>query len=314
MSSASYGFRVRFAFVAAGTIISEDNFVTFETQLGMPLKFASADKRTQIRDSSQFAISGLGFDSVATATEAAESVCDALLLYAVRQQTGIDLGRDSISSLQISETGEKYIAEMLNAERIIVDKLGITVFEVDPKPTFFGMKMSGQTTSQSDFLTEKLASTVGKFRFTSLKAQLAADLYGVSHFVGRVPARFLLLVCALEAMLEFEPKSEDAVKHIDFLIEKTKTSMLSEQEAESILAGLRFLKRESISSSGRRLALQAGGDGGYGGEESQRFFGRIYKMRSQLVHEGKFEAKEMHSLIGELERLVKDAIESYVVE
>ena len=67
------------------------------------------------------------------------------------------------------------------------------------------------------------------------------------------------------------------------LISLTKESTLTENEINSLLGSLQYLRNDSISRSGRKLASKLE-DRRYMEERAVEFFARCYKMRNDLVH------------------------------
>jgi hypothetical protein len=61
---------------------------------------------------------------------------------------------------------------------------------------------------------------------------------------------------------------------------------LSAEEKRSLVGGLRELRRESISSAGRRLAAERLGERTYMEMPAAKFFAHCYDLRSRLVHGG----------------------------
>jgi len=313
MTTSTYAFPVRFALPMAGTFASSEQAIAFDTDTGPALTFASADKDTVISETNQFRISGSGFASIQEAEAAAESVRQSLLMYAVRHNVALDLGRDSVTDLMFSDEVKQAVKKATGGS-LIADKLGTTVYSSDDKPQFLGINMTGKGVCEPSFLTGSVARTFGKHSFAKPRALLAAELYTVGHLVARIPARFLLLVSSLEALLEVGPRPQETIDHVQSLIKQTEQSNLPQDEKASLINGLNSLRKESISTAGRRLAAEVGAGQTYGELSASDFFKKIYQLRSQLVHEGQFDAKVIHGLIEELDRLVREAIEMHILK
>ena len=122
----------------------------------------------------------------------------------------------------------------------------------------------------------------------SEREQTAFGLYSGSMFVASLAdARFLMLMMAMETLIEQEPRSDAAVAHVDRLIEQTRESGLPSPEITSLRSSLEYLRRESISAAGRRLAQERLAGRTYGDpvkESPSKFFTGCYELRSRLVH------------------------------
>ena len=78
-------------------------------------------------------------------------------------------------------------------------------------------------------------------------------------------------------------RSEKVLAHVDQVIELTKTADLPRAEVKSLLGSLEWLRKESITRTGRTLARELDGRC-YLGERPDKFFAKCYTIRSDLVH------------------------------
>jgi hypothetical protein len=97
--------------------------------------------------------------------------------------------------------------------------------------------------------------------------------------------RFIALMMAYESLLQLQLRPSPARAHVDELIRLTKESQLEQVQIDSLTGSLKWLRNESISQAGRRLAASAGTmhfmrDT----EDAVTFFTRCYDVRSRLVH------------------------------
>jgi len=114
--------------------------------------------------------------------------------------------------------------------------------------------------------------------------RLAFDLYSASAFVSESPAaRLVMLMMALEALMDVGERGEELRTHIDRLVLATDEAELDPSDAESVKNALRGLKRESTRSAGRRLVTALNGRA-YDGITPVKFFNHCYAIRSALVH------------------------------
>ncbi len=139
--------------------------------------------------------------------------------------------------------------------------------------------------------------------------QVAYDLYGASFAEVPTDARFLLLMMAIETMIEPEPRAAEVQAHVEALRTATKDSDLSDDEIRSIYGTLQYLRNASIGQAGRKLASRLG-DRTYADKTPERFFSKCYELRSALVHGGhpRPSRAEVSSLAAPLETFVGDLL------
>ena len=311
----SFGFRVCFILNGAGSLSSDEEFISFVAlKENIPLKLSSGTAGVSIGNTDRFSVSGGSFESAESAHTTAEKVRVALLRRATAMRRGIDLGQQSLKGFGMSAYGKQLVAEMFKVHAVREDHLGITVFRDDPKPKFVRMNATGLVSSQAQALISDLSTTLGHYKFATEESEIAAGIYAISHFVGRAPARFLLLFVSLEALFKPGPRSEAAQKHVQSLIETTKQAQLPPNEQDAIASALTFLKSQSIAQTGRQLAATLLKEKTYEGLDAAVFFSHIYKMRNDIVHRGKIEPDAVHSILGEFDRFVSELIGQYYVE
>lgn len=115
------------------------------------------------------------------------------------------------------------------------------------------------------------------------RQRVAYDLYAGSFSQTNSDARFVLLVMAVESMLEPKQRTEAAQALVEDFIARVKDSGLHPDEIASLSNTATWLKQESISKTGRRLAATLR-PRTYAGEDAVTFFTRCYDLRSRLVH------------------------------
>lgn len=311
----SFGFRVCFTLNGEGSLTSEKESISFVAlKDNIPLKLSSGVAGMSLGKTDRFSISGGSFNTAENAQAAAEKVRVALLRRATAMRRGIDLGQQSLKSFRMSAHGKQYVAEMLKVHAVREDHLGITVFRDDPKPKFVRMNATGLVSSQAQALVDDLSTVVGRYKFATDESEIAAGIYAISHFVGRAPARFLLLFVSLEALFKPKLRSESAQRHVQALIEATQQAQLPTDEREAIASALTFLKSRSIAQTGRELAATLLEGQIFEGMDAATFFSHTYKMRNDIVHRGKIEASAVHSILGEFDRFVSELINRQYVE
>lgn len=109
-------------------------------------------------------------------------------------------------------------------------------------------------------------------------------LFNASFFQPTADSRFLVLVMAVEALIEPVSRSPEGLEHVDRLIEQTRAATLPGVDKDSMIGALQWLRRESINQAGKRLASMRLGGRLYSGRAAPEFFSYCYQLRSNLVH------------------------------
>jgi hypothetical protein len=307
-----YGFRVCFCLMAKGSLTSLKRTVAANSPgCGQMLKLSAGKPGQPLGKSERFSISGEGFATEPEAEIAGHAVRTALLLISARMRRGLDIGQNSLRSFAISTHVKEAVAAQLGTS-LVEDHLGLTTFSL-PKPSFLRLNMAGLLSRSAESFLADVAATAGQHRCASKKAESAAELYAISHFVGRAPARFLLLFVAMESLFEAAPRTTEARKHVDCLITATRVATIDPEEKEALCAALTFLKDRSIAQTGRTLADSLLGSERYESLAPGKFFSHVYKVRNRLVHRGEIDPASLHTLLGEFDRFVADLVSRHFV-
>ena len=280
-----YSFRIRVNRSLGCTLQTDSSEIYIaapEANISLFLRAASADK--SIKDAEQWALFGEGYTSESEAEEAGMRFQDALMITLAKMRIGVDFGERSPKGA-VTE----YALGLLQkgGKRFLNDVHGLQVYLSEPKPRFIRVGIP-TLTSGSPLLTfqnEFHGAIVQNRRLTD-RERLAFSLFNASFFETRAESRFLLLVMAVEVIIEPLPKSRKAVQHVDRFIEETKHAPLNPDERVSLIGSSKWLRNESISKAGKRLVSERLGDKNYNDIAAPAFFSRVYSMRSRLVHGG----------------------------
>jgi hypothetical protein len=283
----AYCFRIRFRLGEHVAIRSDDTEWVL-TDPALPNEVIrlrpTPDPVGSIGAARELSLFGSGYSSKAGAQAAAERWRDVLHAAFARFAIGADFGERAPGSA-FTEYGLRTLEAQLG-RRVLNDVHGIMTFACEPQPTFVhqGMEM---TVGHNPALLRRAidhAASIG-LRLTP-QQRVAFDLYSASFFIPVADARFLMLMMAVETLITLELRSDKEQRHIATLIDATQESGLEKSAIHSIASTLGWLKYESISQAGRRLAASLG-ERLYAGEQSVAFFTGCYELRSALVH-GKY--------------------------
>lgn len=283
MSNANYSFRIRFNRSPTDTIQVETNELELPTIGSQPSVILRARQDDlKIRDSDQLAVVGSGYDSHQNAEVAGREVKKALSVALAKVRVGADFG-DRAPKGMFTEHGLKWVEQQIG-QRALNNVHGLMVFETFPKPRF--ASTNGQMTrgtTQESFIAA-YAKALEASPTISESEELSYTLFNASFFQPTADSRFLLLIMAIEALIRPKPRSGESLAQVESFVLQTKQANLPDQEKNSILGTLRWLRVESINQAGRRMVNERLGDRIYLEMTAPDFFTHCYQMRSNLVH------------------------------
>lgn len=234
-----------------------------------------------LRDALRIVIRGEGYECEGSALEARERWRDIVCRALARLNLGADLG-ERMAYGQLTEAGERWYATQVG-HPVKSDVPGVTAFPCDPDLRFVRSQAEGCRRPSPEHSAAVFGAAVLLDSRLSPVERLAFDLYSGSFFQPSADARLLMLMMAVETLLELQPRSAAAQAHVQALIDATAAADLAESERQSLTGSLLWLLDESIGQAGRRLAKQLE-PRQYGGLTPSAFFTQCYTMRSALVH------------------------------
>jgi hypothetical protein len=230
----------------------------------------------------------------------------ALLVYALKMGSGIDLGRYRPGGV-LTKAGQEHFAP--SGGRALQDEADLTVFQDVSGTVFVGFDARGSVARSTGRFRELIAESYGGDEQTDSKLALALELFSMSRLENSPRSRLVTLATAIEAILDRKPRSAASQALIAALIETTRKSSLARNERESLVAALSGLRHESIGKAGRSLVQALLGEKEYNGKRPAAFFQRLYALRSTLVHKGRVEpSAELYGHANTAEVFVKDLI------
>jgi hypothetical protein len=276
---------------------------------GFALFLRSGVHEKSIKEAEQLVLAGEGFISEEAAKEAGQRFEDVFMITLAKGRIGADFGDRAPKSF-FTQHGLKSFFGL--GERLTLNNVhGLMVYPSEPKPQFVafgpGTLLVGMTVET--FQIEFGAAGERNRKLTD-RERIAFTLFNSSFFQPGADARFLLLTMAIEALIEPAQKSSAAMQLVDEFIKQTKESAVQQSEKNSLIGSLKWLRDESISKAGQRLAREKLGDRCYEGKSASDFFTAVYSTRSRLVH-GKVPFPTFHEingLAGQLEVFVSDLL------
>jgi hypothetical protein len=310
----SYTFRIRFNRALATTILTDAP----EIQLPAPDSGVSLALRAtsgkSLKEDERCALVGEGYKSDRDAWEAGSRIQDILVLTLAKLRIGANFGNRAPIHGQYIEThftpeGLQHTQQLLTDERHLNDAPGLSVYLSDPKPKFVALAPLVAIAKNPDNVKNTFVSGLTKGRPLTDRERVAFDLFFASFFQPSPDVRFLLLIMAVEALIEPQLKSKEAVAYIDDFIKQIKSSGIAEPEKSSLIGQLDdYVRHVSIGQGGKRLAEQILGSALYGDKPAPTFFSYCYGLRSDLVHGRTPPLEEISRIGAPLEVFVSDLL------
>jgi hypothetical protein len=306
----TYSFRVRLDRSPTDTIQTEANeiVINVEEDSVRRLKLHNPDRVGTILHATQLVLTGDGYETEGEAFAAGERYQDALTVALARHRIGADFGLRAPKGM-FTESGLAMLQQQLG-QPVLNSVHGLMTFNTEPRPRFalFSAKPL-RGVNQGMFERSFSAAVAARPKLTD-REKLAYSLFNASFFRESADSRFLLLMMAVEALLEPAPRSNAERTHVEWLIQSTREADLSAEARNSMVGALRWLLNESISHAGRRLSADRLGNRIYLDMPASKFFSHCYGLRSSLVHGSTpyptFET--VSTAVGQLEVFVSDLL------
>jgi hypothetical protein len=290
MTEPAYCFRIRMDLPRpSGLGIDASTLTVSVTDVG-EVALTSLDGNTLLSQAGTVVISGPRFPTESEASDAAARVRSCLQVALARIGIGADFGDRRPGGEGMSGTDRARVLRE-QGKRYMNNVHGTQVYECDPPPTFVAAPPvpSLAVVSPPGAFENAFEAAAARPREPNPSLEVAYDLFAASFFVtGQADARFLILMMAVEAMLEFERRPPTILAHVENVIEATrKLEIPADEEAhrKALLTTLERQRDESIGHAGRRLARTLGNRTyGWGRETPEKFFSSCYTIRSRLVH------------------------------
>jgi hypothetical protein len=237
-----------------------------------------------IKESRELVLRGRGWSSSEAASTAGTIHMDALKLAFTRLRIGADFGgREGTSAF--TRFGLQ-VLEQQSGTRVLNDTPGVLVFESEPSPLFASV---GSPTlvnlMQPDRVAKAFNFAIQNCPAISESEGLSLDLFHASFFQLTNDIRFLVLVMAVEALLDPQSRPPAVASYVQrWLREVEESESIAEEEKASLHGSLKWLLCESINRSGRKFAIQRLGNRKYLDRNADNFFSYCYGLRSRLVH------------------------------
>lgn len=304
----SFSFRIRFHLPDEYRVGINSSELIIGNYLGSDIVLKSNQANTPISESHALILRGDNYASAEEAWNAGLHCKDVLILAFAQNRVGADFGERAPRSV-VTNAGLKMLKDK-TGEYTLNDVHGLMIFESKPQIIFASASEKHIVTKSKERFIHTLKLAFKCNPNLSDQQRLAFDLFGTSFFQKSIDARFLMLMVAVETLIEPEIRSEKVQDHLKQLIQLTKeSSVILLDEKASLIGSLQSLNKESIGQAGRKL-VKCLGNRKYGGQEPHAFFTTCYETRSKLVHGHipRPTRDDIASICGSLESFVGDLI------
>jgi hypothetical protein len=305
-------FRHRFVLPQVGKLNFEEQTVLLKEGDGRRIWLSSAAADQPLKASDQAALRGAGFESEQQAAEAADFWRGVLERSFAAVNVGVDFGDRAPQGAWTPALLKTLEAQF--DRPVFYDTHRLVIFSCEPTPDFQRGTASGVSPLAKKHWFRALQAAEREPAL-SQRERLAYDIYSASFFVSEPPdARLMMLMMALETLMEQRDRDQTTQEHVQRLIAITAEATIEKNEKHSITSSLELLMQESISQAGKRLADSLG-DRRYADRSPKQFFTDCYELRSVLAH-GRFprpSRDDVNRLATPLQRFVGDLIAGSMV-
>lgn len=243
---------------------------------------SSAIEAPPLSEATNLVIRGEGYASKTQAAVEGEMWRDVISRAFARLHLAADFG-DRLPFASLTEAGEAWLSAR-HGSPVLADRPGVTVFEDQPGLRFVSSRADARVRAGEDSSRQALSRSAQLQERLLGPERLAFDLYSGSFFQPSSDSRLLMLMMAVETLIDPLPRSLEARRHVSTLIQATEANPdLTPSEHQSLQGSLRWLMSESIGQAGRRLVRRLE-PRRYMGKPPAVFFTGCYEVRSALAH------------------------------
>jgi hypothetical protein len=307
-----YRFRLKFHLSEDTYINSDAEEVTLARAGSGPRIWLTGGRGTSIKKVSWPMILGGPFATEGEAHAAAERTWQGVLVWAVRNRVGIDLGGRPPRG-GITASGRAFFQDRIGRP-VRHDVHGIDVYEHHGGPTvFIGVGDARLRVGRVPGpLVDQMTAEFVAPRSLNPKQLLAAEILSASYFDLMDRSRFITQMTAIEALLEPRERSAAAQAVVVRWIKSVSRNARLDQGTKAAMRGsLEWLKHESIGQAGRALAARLLKGKVYNDQPPDRFFRVCYDVRSSILHDGREpRGVNFERIRSEAQRLVCDLVDA----
>jgi len=232
----------------------------------------------------RYEVRGSGFQSMEMASACGKRIKQALAVVGCELDCGIDVGNDR------STSGASLFVKDMFRDKFCVklrDNIhGLDVFEEGLPVSRMEMSGTMTVTSRVEGFLDRLYDLYQKGILLTEKKVFALAFYNSTLFENSTQVRFLNLITVVEILSQRCRVSQNSVDLLGRMHSILREATLTHNELRSLTNGLHNLKRISIGESCKGLVSK------HLGRQPGEYFARCYRVRSDLVHNGRTSTPE----------------------
>ena len=246
----------------------------------------TAQRDVPLKDTGDVILRGSGWAIEDEAAQVGERWNSAIVFGFAHRAMGVDLrlrekgGGASPAGLEMARQQFGFSADT----QVFYDKPGVQTHMTEPPARFIRFTATGIKSPATDGFVDSITRSAQLGVEATPQQLLAFDLYCASFNVDIPDVRLMCLMMAAECLIEQQPRSSDMHAIINDAIAKAEALDDDTAARDSFVGSLRYLRNESISGAGRRLAKALDHGITYMDEDPDVFFTNCYNMRSSLAH------------------------------
>jgi len=206
-----YSFRVRFRLGDRTRINEPTNAITLADQVALRAR----SREELLETATEGVIEGHGYQSPEDATQAGEAWRDRVQRAFARKNVDAQFG-ERLGGSVFTEHGIAWL-EAEHSRRVLNDPPGVTVYETATDPLFATSSAEATVGHSADALKRALAAATRVNERMSDQERIAFELFGASFSETSPEARLLLLVMAIETLIDPAPREASVRQHVDAL-------------------------------------------------------------------------------------------------
>ena len=232
----SYSFRIRFHLPDTERIGINKPELIIGNYLGSDIVLKSNQGDTPISKSQALILRGDNYTSAEEAHNAGLHCKDVLMLAFARKHIGADFGYRAPSSV-FTNAGLEMIKEKMG-KNALNDVHGLMIFKAEPQIIFASTSVNPVVTRSKERFIHSLELAFKCNPNLSDQQRLAFNLFGISFFQKSIDAHFLMLMVAVEILLEQDMRAKEVQEHVQQLIHLTKVSSAISPDEKALLRDL----------------------------------------------------------------------------
>ena len=193
------------------------------------------------------------------------------------------------------------------------DFMGVKIVDCETK--YINAEATPTLGINSSNFENAINTKIKEHSFSDEKLLRALELYNSTFYLSRVNSsgKFILLMSAIECIIVQKELDDRVISILDNAKKEIDKLSMNVTEKKSILDSLEFLKKKSISKSGKSTVheLFLNSNIEYNGFNPIDFFSKAYDLRSKLVHDGKTKTNFLNIENSQLQQFTIDCLSRY---